>query len=426
MAPAPQAPVPPSSRTLQAARASVIPAITTTFMVGCGFAALKFVLIGRIALDWNPAAPGALDAVPTQLLRDLILATYERGGLQEAVSQAMSVVLTLGLLVAFPVNAPLADYWRCNRLFAISSTAVGFGCLMALWSNPWVWAAFIGCAYGAACSARGKIVPLLSRAIGHSNTLISGGVNAALAIGLLAGTLAGSYISQIVESDTHKHLILVGLSAIAVTSALFIRVPEPPPVPFLAGLKAFVSATTALFRRHWPLLAGGGLAWGITAGASLAMFVHAVDILGMKRGPAASLAGFGAVGAILGNLVSHYGVRRRWVVLEFVLLAAALAAYPFLATSVWSAAPLITIIGFLFAAPANVLDARFLANAHEDGYAGLGGTVMSFVHSLAILVIGLALAIPLFFGLMDPHDQFWVLAGIAIASCAAAAYAKLR
>ena len=62
---------------------------------------------------------------------------------------------------------------------------------------------------------------------------------------------------------------------------------------------------------------------------------------------------------------------------------------------------------------------------NDDGLAGLGGTVMSFVHSLAILLIGLALAVPLFLGLMHPEHQFWVLAGLAVASCLATGFARL-
>ncbi|MBN8525358.1 MAG: MFS transporter [Planctomycetes bacterium] len=416
---------PPSTRTMRAAKASVLPAIATTFLVGCGFASLKFVLIGRIALDWDPTAPGALDSLPGQWLRDLVLATYQRGGLQEAVSQAMSVVLTLGLLIGFPVNGPLAGSWRCDRLFAISTAAVGFGCLMALWGNPWLWACFIGITYGAACAARGKIVPLLSRSTGGSNTLISGGINAALAIGLVAGTLAGSFISQEIGSDLAKHLILVGISTVGVLSALFIRVPEPEPVPFAVGLADFVRATSVLVRHHWSLLAGGGLAWGITAAASLAMYVHAVDELGLHRGKASTIAGFAAIGAILGNLASHRMAQRRWVIAAFFGLAATLLLYPYVVAGFWSAGAMVFLIGFLFAAPANVLDAKFLANAHEDGLAGLGGTVMSFVHSLAILIIGLSLAVPLLFGWMDATHQFWLLAGIAAASCLTTLFARL-
>jgi len=408
------------------ARPSLVPAIATTFMVGCGFAALKFVLIGRIALDWDPTAASSLHALPWQWLRDVVLACHQRGGLQEAVSQSMSVVLTFGLLIGFPINGPLAGTWRCDRLFAVSTAAVGFGCLMALWSNPWLWACFIGVSYGAACAARGKIVPLLALASGHSNTMVSGAINAALALGLIGGTIIGSYVSQEIHNDAAKHLILVGIAAIGVLSALFIRLPEPESVPFRKGVAAFITATSMLFRKHWPLLASGGLAWGITAAASLALFVHAVDDLHMQRGLASTLAAFAAVGAIIGNLVSHRLAHRRYVVLSFVLLAATLAAYPYVVTSVYGAATMVMLIGFLFAMPANVLDAKFLANAHEDGLAGLGGTVMSFVHSLAIMIIGLSLAVPLFLGLMAAHDQFWVLAGIALASCLVSVCAKLE
>ena len=408
------------------ARSSLVPAIATTFMVGCGFAALKFVLIGRIALDWDPGQAGSLDALPWQWLREVILACYQRGGFQEATSQTMAVVLTFGLLLGFPLNGPLAGAWRCDRLFAVSTAAVGFGCLMALWSNPWVWACFIGVAYGAACSARGKIVPLLARASGHSNTMVSGAINAALALGLIAGTITGSFVSQKVASPTIQHAILVGIAGIGVFSAFFIRVPEPTAVPFGQGLRDFIRATSFLFRRHWPLLAGGGLAWGITAAASLALFVHAVDDLNLERGPASTLAACAAVGAILGNLFSHRYTRRRYVIAAFVLLAVALAGYPYVVSGVYSAAAMVSLIGFLFAAPANVLDAKFMANAHEDSMAGLGGTVMSFVHSLAILVIGMALAIPLFLGLMRAHDQFWVLAGIALATCVLTIWAKVN
>ena len=96
-----------------------------------------------------------------------------------------------------------------------------------------------------------------------------------------------------------------------------------------------------------------------------------------------------------------------------------------MAVGLFSAACMVFCIGFLFAAPANVLDAKFLANAHNEDLAGLGGTVMSFVHSFAILAIGISLAVPLFLGLMRAHDQFWVLAGIALASSLATIWAKL-
>lgn len=416
---------PLSSRTLAATKTSAWPAILTTFMVGCGFAALKFVLIGRIALDWDPTQPGALDGVPFQWLRDVVLAAKQRGGLEEAVSQAMSAVLTLGLIIGFPINGPLAGAWRCDRLFAASTAAVGFGCLMALWFNPWLWACFIGVTYGAACSARGKVVPLLSRAIGSSNTLVSGGINAALAIGLLTGTLVGSFVSERITDDLYKHMVLVGIAGIGVGSAFLIRVPEPPPVPMAIGFRAFTSATAILFRRHWALLGSGGLAWGITAAASLAIYIHAIEELHFKRGEASVLAGFAALGAIAGNLVSHWCSRRRYVILALVMLAATIGTYPVMVHGFWSAALAIGLIGMLFAAPANVLDAKFLANAHEDGLAGLGGTVMSFVHSLAILLIGLGLSVPLFLNLMEPASQFMVLAGVALASCVFAGFARL-
>lgn len=406
--------------------ASILPAIATTFLVGCGFAALKFVLIGRIALDWDPSNPASLEAIPWQWLRDVLLNSHAKGTFEEATSQSMSVVLTLGLLIGFPINGPLAGAWRCDRLFAVSSALVGFGCVMALFSNPWVWACFIGIAYGAACSARGKIVPLLSLASGYSNTRVSGGINAALAIGLIAGTISGSFISQALPGHPMvQHGILVAIAAVAVGSALFIRVPEPQTIPFAQGMQDFFRATGLLFRHHWPLLAGGGLAWGITAAASLAMYVHANQDLGLQRGPASTLAGIAAAGAILGNVVSHHYTRRRFVGAAFVLLAVALAAYPYAAVNLPSAACMVFCIGFLFAAPANVLDAKFLANAHADGLAGLGGTVMSFVHSFAILAIGFSLAVPLFLGLMRAHDQFWVLAGIALVSSLATIWAKL-
>jgi hypothetical protein len=406
--------------------ADLAPAVATTFMVGCVFAALKFVLIGRIALDWDPTVPGALDALPSQWLREVTLAAHHRGNLGEAISQAMAVVLTFGLIVGFPLNGPLAGAWRCDRLFAVSTALVGVGCMMALWSNPWLWAGLIGIAYGAACAARGKIVPLLACSTGHSATLISGAVNAALAIGLIAGTIIGSFASQELRSPLHQHLLLLMLAAIGVATALAIRVPEPPSVPYREGLRAFASATALLFRRHWALLMGGGLAWGITAAASLALFVHAVDELHLPRGLASTLAACAALGAIVGNLSSHRYARRRHVIAAFVVLAATLAAYPWLVTGMATSAVLVFVIGFCFAAPANVLDARFLRLAHDEGLAGLGGTVMSFTHSVAILVIGLGLALPLFLGLVAAHDQFWVLAGIALASCACAAGAQLR
>lgn len=419
---------PPSTRTMMATPVSPWSAVATTFMVGCVFTAIKFVLIGRLALDWNPTTPGALEVIPFQWLRDVVLAAYQHGALDEALSQAMSAVLTFGLILGFPINGPLAGTWRCNRLFAVSTVIVGLSSLMALWFDPWLWACVIGLAYGAACAARGKIVPLLSRAIGSSNTLISGAINASLAIGLMSGTLIGSYISEKVGSDLNKHLLLVGLAVVGVANALLIRVPEPASVPFATGMRAFATATSQLFRRHWALLVSGGLAWGITTAASLAMYMHAIDKAGdlrIERGKASLLVGFAAIGAIVGNLLSHWGSSRRFVIGALLALAAVIGLYPHVVHGFWSAAVAVTLVGLLFAAPANVLDARFLANAHDDGLAGLGGTVMSFIHSFAIMVIGVGLFVPLLLGIIEPVTQFIILSGIAVASCAAAAFAKL-
>ncbi|MEK7413561.1 MAG: MFS transporter, partial [Planctomycetota bacterium] len=344
-------------------RVSLWPAILTTFIVGLGFAALKFVLIGHIGLDYDADKPGALDPLPWDWLKQVTLEADHRGGLREAITQAISAILTLGLIVAFPLNGPLAGAWRCNRLFAVSCAVVAGACMMTLFSNPWLWAVVIGIAYGAACAARGKVIPLLSHATGQSNTKISGGINAALALGLLVGTLLGSWLSENpAMSPLDRHLILLGLSVTGMFTAMLIRVPEPPTVPMAAGVRDFFRATTVLFRHHWALLLGGGLAWGIVTALSLALYVHATETLDMSRLAASSLGLFGALGAIVGNLISHWGVRRRWVILAFLIQAAAMWAYPSIVVGYWSAATLIVIISTLFAAAANVLDARFLAN----------------------------------------------------------------
>lgn len=397
---------------------SVMPAIVATFLLGFVFTALKFVLIGRIALDFDPQAPGALDPLPWDWLREVILTADRQGGLKDALSQGISAILTLGLILGFPINGPLAGAWRCNRLFAFSFVCVGAASLLTLWSNPWFWATVIGIVYGTGCAARGKVIPLLSHALGRSNTYLCGCMNAALSIGLLVGSLVGSFVSELPDiSHLQRHLIVLCIALAGFISAWFIRVPEPQPVPLARGVRLLARSTSLLFRRHWALLLGGGLAWGIASACSLAIYVHAVDSLGMKRSHAVTLVLFAGCGAIIGNLVSHVMATRFWVVTSFILQAAIIGLYPHVVHGYWSAAVLLCAIAFLFAAPANVLDAKFLANSHDDELTGLGATTMGFTHSVCILVISLFLAVPLFLGAMSAETQFSVLAAISVLSC---------
>ncbi|MBA2481402.1 MAG: hypothetical protein H0V44_12130 [Planctomycetes bacterium] len=400
------------------------PAVVVTLLTGAGFAGLKFVLIGELAFDYDDKTThlsiGWMDRI--------VHRCFEKGAITEAVSQGLAAVLTLGVLVGYLVNAPLAGAWRCAWLFMVSCAGIAAGTVLTLWLNPWILAGFVGIAYGAACAARGKVIPLLSRATRRPNTQVSGFINASLVIGLLTGTVMGTMLrEQLPESmRATRHLILFAFMLVAIGLSVLVRPPEPRRIPFRTGMRELASGTSLMLRQQWPLLVGGGLAWGIASAASLAVYIDAIDRLEFPPTDASFMAIFAAIGAIVGNLGSHYFTRRRHVVLSFVALAICIGIYPHVIHGWVSAAVMMIFVGAFFAAPTNVLDARVLALAGAAGLAGRGSTVMSLIHNVFIFLVGFGLAVPLFLGVMTPTQQFYFLAFVTVITILVSSRAHLR
>jgi hypothetical protein len=413
-------------------RARLWPAVLLTFLTGLGFASLKFVLITEIALVFDPATHHPL---PFEHLEAVLQRCIAKGNLAEAVGQGLATVLTFGVLIGFMINSPLAGAYRVGPLFAASCALVGLGTLATLVFNPWPLALLIGVAYGTACAARGKIIPLLAGALGRHNTQVSGIINASLVVGLLSGTLLGNWISDLFIRDTMSlawvrgwmaHGLIAILMATATWASFLVRAEDPHPTPFRTGMRELLATTSTLCRRYWALLAGGGLAWGIASAASLAVFLYGVEELHLNQTKAASIAAFAAVGAIIGNLVSDWMDRRRWVVACLISLAVGIFLFPRIATDYWSGAAMMVWVSFSFAVPANILDARLLLLTAREGLAGQGSTVMSLIHNVFILLNGFALTVPLFLSWISTHDQFVIMAVVALITMVVALFAKLR
>lgn len=393
-----------------------------TILTGMGFAGLKFVLIGEIALNFDIANPPKMAFVwMDEVLRNAIA----KGTLKEAITQGLAAVLTLGVLIGYLLNAPLAGAWRVAWLFVLSSAGVGLGALLTLWFNPWVMSLFVGLAYGTACAARGKVVPLIAAATGRSNTLVMGAINASLVISLLAGTVMGTLLNEKIDSALARHLALFVFAGIATVVGLKVNPPEGPSIPFSVGMRDLVMGTAVMVRDRWALIVGGGLAWGIASAAVLAAFIDAIERLRMKPEHAVILVIFPAIGAIVGNLASHRMDRNLHVIVAYIALGALIAGYQLLVQGPISGAVSLMFLGGLFAAPTNVLDARLMAFAAAQGNPGRGSTVMSLVHNVFILAIGSGLAIALFLGWMRPVDQFYSLAGVAIVTAIVVIWAHL-
>lgn len=398
------------------------PAVFVTILTGMGFAGLKFVLIGEIALQFDLANPPKMAFA---WMDDVLRGAIAMGTLKEAITQGLAAVLTLGVLTGYLLNAPLAGAWRVAWLFVLSSAGVGLGALLTLWFNPWLIALFVGVSYGTACAARGKVVPLIAAASGRSNTQVMGVINASLVISLLAGTVLGTLLSEWIESPFIRHVALFAFAVIATLCGLKVSPPEAPAIPFSVGLRDLLAGTSAMVRDRWALIVGGGLAWGIASAAVLAAFIDAIERLKMKPEHAVALVIFPAVGAIVGNLISHRMDRHIHVMAGFIGLGVVIGAYQFLVLGPISGAFIMALIGCLFAAPTNVLDARLMAFAAGQGNPGRGSTVMSLVHNVFILLIGSGLAIALFLGWMRPEDQFYSLAGVAIVTAIVVIWAHL-
>ena len=389
-------------------RTPLWPVVLATVLTGIGFAALKFVLIGEIALRFDPATH---EPLMFQWLEDVVQRANVLGTLRDAITQGLAAVLTLGVLLGYLINAPLAGAWRVAPLFVISSAGVAIGAVLTMWFNPWVLALFVGTSYGTACAARGKAVPLLAAASGRSSTRISGMMNAALVVSLLGGTVFGIMLSEFVASETWRHLTLFAFLVVAAGLGFLVNPPEPPVIPFSVGMRDIVFGTVQLVRERWPLIVAGGIAWGVASAAVLAAFIDAIDRMHMSPEVAVILVIFPAVGAIVGNLASHWMSRRRQMIGCLWALAVLIGCYQMLAWNMASAGIALTIMGGLFAAPTNVLDARLLTYAASQGNPGRGATVMSLTHNVFILAIGGGMAIPLFLALMKPEGQFYCLAG---------------
>lgn len=410
---------------LRPLRTGFLPAVVATFGASLGFAGLKMLLVGELALAFDLATH---DPLPSAWLEELVQRCARQDNIKEAITQGLAAVITLGVIIGYLINAPLAGAWSCRRLFSVSALGVGAGSLAVLVVNPWVAMLCVGIFYGAACAARGKSVPLIAKAGGLSNTFVSGVVNASMTIGLLLGTLLGFTLYEYIKGDEPellRHAIIAGFLALALGAGLLVRPPEPPRASFAAGWSSLFSGTLGFFARHWPLLVGGGLAWGIISAASLAVLVDAVQRLHLKESVAPTLALWAAGGAIAGNLISHRWKGRLQVALMLALMGAVIFAYPLLATGYLSASLLCVLTGGLFAAGSNVLDARFLREAAQEGHAGHGATLMSLTHSLAIFVVGSGLAIALLLDWLAPATQFPILGAGSLLTAVAACFAKL-
>lgn len=384
------------------------------------FAALKFVFIGEIAIDFDPQHPPAL---PFVWMQEVLAAAIQKETVREAISQGMAAVLTLGVLLGYCINAPMAGALRSKWLFLMSALGVLAGVVASYWLNPWLVAVYIGVIYGTACAARGKVVPLYAMDGKRSNTLVSGLINATLVIGLLLGAVFGSLLYDQLQHLEFKReirrLVLVGTLLLGAGSSLFICPREAEAIPFRIGLGNLLSTSRVMIRRYWALLIVGGLAWGIGSAASLAGMIFAIDDLHLKFSQAAVMVLFPAVGAIIGNLVSHWMDKRRYVIGAYIAMAGAVASFPLVLMlpenlHTPATACLMIVVGLLFAAPTNVIDAKLLANCAAEGDPGRGSTSMSLWHNVFILVIGSGLAIPLFLGWMSAAGQFYFLAGCTL------------
>jgi len=138
------------------------------------------------------------------------------------------------------------------------------------------------------------------------------------------------------------------------------------------------------------------------------------------------LGGFVALGAIGGNLVSGWFRSRAWVAIFFAALAVLIATFPYVVHTWWQGAIAMTLLGFLYMVPTNVIDARFLALAGREGKAGYGGTVFSMVHNVFILLVGTGLTILLFSGVVDSRTQFLILAGFTVVALVVSVRAPVR
>ena len=415
--------------------------ILVTVLAGAGFTVFKFVIISEIAL--NRASAEA--SLPFAWMRAFIDARPDVP-LAEAVSQGLAATFTVGILAGFTVNAPLAGAWRVGPMFVLSATGMAIAGLLAIpgFLNPWFAALLMGLSYGTACAARGKSVPLLAAGTTRDATTVSGLINAGLVVGLLLGTILGSQLAvsfigepatsttlasekgRILDAKWLAHVIMaVGLGLTALLS-LRLHIPDQTPVPFRDGLRDIFGVTMGMLRRHWALLVSGGIAWGICAAASLAVMIYGIQDLKIHQVTVSYLGVFVAVGAIVGNLVSGYFRSRIWIAAFLLGLATLVALFPYVVHNWWHGAIAMTLLGFLYMVPTNVIDARFLALAGREGKAGYGGTVFSMVHNVFILIVGTGLTILLFSGVVDSRTQFLILSGFTLVTLAIAMISPVR
>ncbi|MCK6488196.1 MAG: MFS transporter [Planctomycetes bacterium] len=398
------------------------PALLATFLVSMGFAGLKFCLIGELAVGFNPAEH---DPLPLAWMERIVQHCIARGNITEAITQGLAAVITLGVILGYLVNAPLSGAWRTGRLFLVAGLGCGLGSLVVAYFNPWLVMLLVGVAYGTACAARGKSIPLLSRAGNLSNTFVSGLVGAAMVLGLMIGTVLGTMLMKATDSSLVRHLVIAASFLVSALLGWRVRPQEPAPVPFLAGVRDLVTGSWQLMYENWPLVVAGGMAWGVASAASLAVFIDVQERLRISYEAAGVLAVVSVVGAVAGNVLSHVAARRRYVIGELVLMGAVLIAYPYLVDAYWQALIVSVIVGTTFASSSNVLDARFLKNAADLGQSGRGATMMSLTHSICIFVVGSGVAVALLLGWVDADEQYWFYGVASILTAGIAAIAHL-
>ena len=94
------------------------PVVATT-LASFGFAAYKFLVIGEQALAFDLAQWNWLP--PT--LHQALVNAVEAKTVKEAISQGLAAAITLGVIMGYLINSPLAGAWRASRLSSSAASA---------------------------------------------------------------------------------------------------------------------------------------------------------------------------------------------------------------------------------------------------------------------------------------------------------------
>lgn len=244
---------------------------------------------------------------------------------------------------------------------------------------------------------------------GKSDTFINGSVGICLIVMLLVGSVAGPKIFELF-GPTGSLVVFIPM-ILALVFALFLGYTSEedirPAIPqgktvFVLFRELFVSYlqnAKELFKTYWMILLCVSLLWATSTIVAQQAITYSIEAFHKTESQATFIFLYSGIGAIIGNAMSMFIKKNRW--LYFRIFAYSFATlvffFPLLAQTYELTIGLAIVVSILFGGASNLTDSYYfyeigVLGKKEHG-SGLYGLVMNII--VAILMFGVVTLAPI-------------------------------